>query len=82
MFNDGRAPEETTFNFDPANTVFGLAINAEALQYFKFPCNWAQVSSLSFRPQAENGVNAILGLAIDNFHYYNENQGEGGPYWC
>ncbi|KAK7705122.1 hypothetical protein SLS63_014189 [Diaporthe eres] len=63
---------QTTFNFDPPNTVFGLAISAEAMQYFQFPCEWAKVVSLSFRPQAENGLNGLLGLAIDNFQYIDD----------
>ncbi|POS73523.1 hypothetical protein DHEL01_v208078 [Diaporthe helianthi] len=57
------------FNFDPPNTVFGLTINAEAMQYFDFPCGWSDVTSLSFKPQSENGVNALLGLAIDNLRH-------------
>ncbi|KAG6365663.1 hypothetical protein INS49_007274 [Diaporthe citri] len=63
---------QTTFNFDPPNTVFGVAINAEAMQYFQFPCEWSKVVSLSFVPQAENGVNVVLGLAIDNFQYIDD----------
>lgn len=62
----GGATAQTVFDFNPPNTVFGLAINAEALQYFQFPCAWVNVVSLSFRPQAKNGINAVLGLAIDN----------------
>lgn len=63
---------QTTFNFDPPNTVFGVALNSEAMQYFQFPCEWAKVVSLSFRPQAENGLNVVLGLAIDNFQYIDD----------
>lgn len=63
---------QTTFNFDPPNTVFGVALNAEAMQYFQFPCEWTKVVSLSFRPQAENGVNVVLGLALDNYQYIDD----------
>ncbi|KAL1880023.1 hypothetical protein Daus18300_001386 [Diaporthe australafricana] len=62
----GGATAQTAFDFNPPNTVFGLAINAEALQYFQFPCAWVNVVSLSFKPQAKNGVNIGMGLAIDN----------------
>lgn len=62
-----RGPEETVFNFSPANTIFGLPLNAEPLQYFKFPCDWTQVKSLSFVYEAENVASEFLGLAIDNF---------------
>lgn len=67
-FTDGTT-DKVMFNFDPPNTVFGIALNAEALQYFDFPCEWADVVSLAFRPQSENGVNDLLGLAIDNLRY-------------
>ncbi|KAK2605568.1 hypothetical protein N8I77_008397 [Diaporthe amygdali] len=60
---------QTTFNIDPPDTVFGLSVGAQALQYFKFPCVWTEVVSLSFSPQAELGVDTGLGLAIDNFQY-------------
>lgn len=62
---------ETTFKFNPPQTVFGLAINAEALQYLQFPCEWTNVTILSFRPQADNGLNNgnLLGLGMDNFQY-------------
>ncbi|KAJ0107695.1 hypothetical protein J7T55_010301 [Diaporthe amygdali] len=60
---------QTTFNIDPPDTVFGLSVGAQALQYFKFPCVWTGVVSLSFSPQAELGVDTGLGLAIDNFQY-------------
>lgn len=62
-----RGPEETAFNFSPANTIFGLPLNAEPLQYFRFPCEWTQVKGLSFVHQAENVASGFLGLAIDNF---------------
>ncbi|KAI3391770.1 hypothetical protein diail_6819 [Diaporthe ilicicola] len=67
-FIDGTTAQ-TTFNFDPPNTVFGLAINGEAMQYFTFPCEWTSVVSLSFRPQAKNGINTLLAFALDNFQY-------------
>lgn len=63
---------QTTFNFNPPNSVFGLALNAEAMQRYQFPCDWAKVVSLTFRPQAENGLNVLLGLAIDNFRYVDD----------
>lgn len=67
-----RTTAQVTFNFDPPNTVFGLSINAEALQYFHFPCEWKKVVSLSFRSQAENGANILTGLGLDNFKYVDD----------
>lgn len=63
---------ETTFKFNPPNTVFGLAITAEALQYFQFPCEWTDVTILSFRPQADNGLNDLMGFGMDNFQYVDD----------
>lgn len=68
IFDDGEKPSETTtFNFNPANTIFGLPLNSEPLQYFRFPCGWTQVRSLTFVHQAENVASEFMGLAIDNF---------------
>lgn len=67
-FKDGHTAQ-TTFNFKPPFTVFGPNVNAEALQYFQFPCEWAKVVSLEFRPQAEDGLNNVVAMGMDNVHY-------------
>lgn len=74
---------ETSFKFNPANTLFGLPLNAEPLQYFKFPCGWYPVVNLKFTAQADNGANSALVLAIDNFQAYLGSWDDGaGPYYC
>lgn len=66
-FKNGHT-SQTTFNFKPPFTIFGPNVNAEALQYFQFPCDWAEVVSLNFRPQAEDGLNNLLAMVMDDFH--------------
>lgn len=66
-FKDGHTAQ-TTFNFKPPFTIFGPNVNAEALQYFQFPCDWAKVESLNFRPEAEDGLNNLLAMVLDDFH--------------
>lgn len=70
-FKDGHT-SQTTFNFKPPFTVFGPNVNAEALQYFQFPCEWAEVVSLNFSPQAEDGLNILLGMVMDNLYYHDD----------
>lgn len=66
-FTDGTTAQ-TTFNIAPINTLLGLglALNAEALQQFRFPCDWYGVTSLTFAPQSAD-PNVVLGVALDNF---------------
>lgn len=65
FFADG-TNAQIAFKFDPPSTVLGVAINAIALQNFQFPCGWKNVIGLTFKPQSVNGVDPLLGLAIDS----------------